>query len=251
MNSEQLTIDRILEIDSILPEQIVQHLKLSRQMPRVLKDVINQKIIEQKAQEENITIEEPELQAAADRFRLEHDLITSQDTLTWLKKYNLSVTEFEELIYGRILAQKLAKYLFSDRVEAHFSAHQQDYIKAVVYEIVLKDFNLAMEIFYSIQEREFSFWELAHQYIENDELRRQGGYKGMVTRDRLKPEIATAIFAIDSYPQLLKPLRVDKYTYLIYVEEIIKPTLNSSLRYKIIDRLFNIWLDRQRKQILQ
>lgn len=246
MNSQQLTIDSISEIDSA---QIVRYLKLSRQMPNVIKGLIEQKIIEQKATEENITIGEEELQQAADRFRLEHHLITSQDTLDWLQKYGLSVTEFEELIYNRTLARKLAQHLFGDRVEAHFATHQLNYTKAIIYEIVLKDFNLAMELFYSIQEGEFSFWELAHQYIENDELRRQGGYKGIVKCHRLLPEIATAIFAIDRYPQVLKPISVDKYTYLIYVEEIIKPSLDSSLHYKIVNQLFSSWIEQQREQI--
>jgi parvulin-like peptidyl-prolyl isomerase len=247
MNLEQSTINSISEIGSA---QIVRHLKLSRQMPNVLKGLIEQKIIEQKATEENITIGEEELQQAADRFRLEHHLITSQDTLAWLQKYSLSVTEFEELIYDRTLARKLAQHLFGDRVEAHFSAHQLDYTKAIIYEIVLQDSNLAMELFYSIQEREFSFWELAHQYNENDELRRQGGYRGIVAGDRLKPEIATAIFASDRYPQVLKPISVGKYTYLIYVEEIIKPSLDSSLHYKIMNQLFSSWIEQQRERVL-
>jgi hypothetical protein len=47
-----------------------------------------------------------------------------------------------------------------------------------MYEIVLDDEDLAMELFYGIQEGEMSFYEVAHQYIQDMELRRKGGYRG-------------------------------------------------------------------------
>lgn len=245
MNSEP-SINYLSQYEQITPAQIVEHLKFSCQMPNIIKGMLDRQIIQQKAVEENIIIEEQELQQAADRFRYENNLMSSQDTLQWLEKHSLSVTEFEELIKSNTVAQKLAQHLFSDRVEAYFYAHQLDYTKAIVYEIALSEHNLAMELFYGIQEQEFSFWELAHQYIQDEELRRLGGYKGRVTRNQLKPEISAAVFAVENPPQILKPISVGKYSYLIYVEEIIQPVLEQSLRYEIIHQLFKNWLDGQR-----
>lgn len=253
MNRKQLTIDGTLDSKKISTAEIIKHLKLSRQMPNVLRDLIELKIIKQTAKQENIKIEEEELQIAADRFRFEHGLITSQDTLKWLEKYYLSVTEFEELIANNLLTQKLKNYLFADKIEPYFYAHQIDYHQASTYEIVLTDFNLAMELFYGIQEQELSFWELVHQYIKDDNLRRRGGYQGMKTHDRFHPEIAVAVFALDNdnLPQVLKPIVVDKNTHLIYVEEIIKPVLNSSLRQKITNKLYKNWSLEQHKKFIQ
>ena len=248
MNSESSAINYLTQYEQITPDKIIEHLKFSGQMPNVIKGTIDRQIIKQKAIEENIVIEEEELQQAADRFRYENKLLSSQDTLQWLEKHSLSVTEFEELIKSNTTAQKLAQHCFSDRVEAYFYTHQLDYTKAIVYEIALSDFNLAMELFYGIQEGEFSFWELAHQYIQDDELRRLGGYKGIVTRNQLKPEISAAVFAVDNPPQILKPISIGKYSYLMYVEEIIQPVLEQSLRYEIIHQLFKNWLDKQRSQ---
>lgn len=226
---------------SISSEEIIRHLKLSRQMPDILQDITNQKIIEKTAIEQKVTVSEKELQQAADRFRLENNLFTSKDTLKWLEKHSLSVEEFEESIKTSALSTKLAQHLFSDRVEAYFYEHQANYTRAVIYEIVLTDFNLAMELFFGIQEQEFSFWELAHEYVQDDELRRCGGYPGIMTRNQLKPEVSAAVFAANP-PQILKPIAIDKYTHLIYVEEIIQPKLDRQLSYEIITQLFNNWL---------
>ena len=235
--------------NSISASQIIQSIKLSRKMPAVLAELVNQKIIETTATQENIIVNEDELQKAADRFRLENKLISSQDTLKWLEKHHLSITEFEQSLKMEILSQKLAHHLFQDRVEANFHAHHLDYYQAIVYEIPLDNFNLAMELFYGIQEQELSFWDLAHKYIENDELRRHNGYRGKKTRSQLQPEIAAAVFALnnDRLPQIIKPIAIGKKTYLIYVEEIIQPVLERSLRQKIITQLFEDWLGKQRQ----
>jgi parvulin-like peptidyl-prolyl isomerase len=252
MNKEPLINQKLSKIETVSATEIVQHLKLSRQIPEVLIGLINQKIIEQAVIQKEITVEEKDLQTAADRFRYKNNLITSKDTLNWLEKYQLSVPEFEALIKGEYLEQKLAEYLFKDQVEAYFYAHQLDYNQAVIYEIVLTDFNLAMELFYGLQEQELCFWELAHQYIKDKDLRRLSGYLGMKNRTQLAPEIAAAVFAFSEQdlPQVLKPISIDKQVHLIYVEEIIHPELTSSLYEEISTQLFDNWLTKQRQQVM-
>ena len=249
MKKSPLKTERTSELNSISIPEIIQHLKLSRQMPSVLANLINQKIIGKTADRENINVAEDELQKAADLFRLKNNLTSSQDTLKWLEKNYLSVTEFEQSLKMDILSRKLAHHLFEDQVEANFHAHQLDYYQAIIYEIALSNFNLAMELFYGIQEKELSFWDLAHKYIEDDELRRHNGYRGKKTRSQLQPEIAAAVFALnnDRLPQVIKPIAIGKKTYLIYVEEIIQPVLERSLREKIITQLFEDWLGKQRQ----
>lgn len=247
MTQEELTVDSIRKMETISEAETLRHLKLSLQMPSLLNSLLDRKIVEQTAIKEKIFLTEQELQVAADRFRFERNLISSQATVDWLTKYNLSVTEFEEMVRRNLLWQKLAEHLFKDKAEAYFYAHHLDYYQAVIYQIVLPNFDLAMELFYGIQERELSFWDLAHQYIEDVELRRRGGYLGQKSRDRLRPEVAAAVFSsANRVPQVLKPIAVEKKAYLIYVEEIIQPTLDGSLRQNIIEQLFNNWLSQQR-----
>ena len=247
MNQKELAVNSIAKPETVSASEIIRHLKLSQQMPSVLASLVDWRIIEQTAAREKIFLSEQELQLAADRFRFEQNLISSKDTLNWFEKYHLSVTEFEELIRRTLLWRKLTEHLFQDKAEAYFYAHQLDYYQAVMYQIVLADFDLAMELFYGIQERELSFWDLAHQYIEDTELRRRGGYLGQKSRDRLRPEIAAAVFSTaNKVPQVLKPIAVEKKTYLIYVEEIIQPTLDLSLRRTIIEQLSKNWLSQQR-----
>ena len=113
-----------------------------------------------------------------------------------------------------------------------------------MYEVILDDEDLAMELFYAIQEGEMSFYEVAHQYIQDTELRRKGGYRGIVSRKELKPEISAAVFAATP-PQVLKPIVTSKGVHLILVEEIVEPQLDDKLRYQIFSDLFAGWLKQQ------
>ena len=117
-----------------------------------------------------------------------------------------------------------------------------------MYEVVLDDKDFAMELFYGIQEGEMSCYEVAHQYIQDTELRRKGGYRGIVRRKELKPEISAAVF-VATPPQVLKPIVTSQGVHLIFVEEIIEPQLNEKLRYQIISDLFTRWLKQQLEKV--
>jgi parvulin-like peptidyl-prolyl isomerase len=163
----------------------------------------------------------------------------------------LSLDEFEESVYATVVSSKLAQHLFADKVEPFFVEHQLDYAQVVMYEVVLDDQDLAMELFYAIAEGEISFpSEVAHQYIQDTELRRTGGYRGTLSRKALKPEISAAVFAATP-PQILKPIVTSSGSHLIWVEELIQPRLDDTLRYKILSDLFSEWLKQQIEQFEQ
>ena len=156
--------------------------------------------------------------------------------------------EFEELVYNTVLVKKVAHHLFNDRVEAFFYPNQLDFVKAVTYEVVFDDYDLALELFYALEENELTFQEIAREYIHNAQLRRAGGYQGIRQRQDFRPEIASCVFAATP-PQVLKPITTPKGVYLIWVEEIIQPELNEQLREQIITDLFNSWLKQQIAQM--
>jgi parvulin-like peptidyl-prolyl isomerase len=229
---------------NITNEDILHQVKLSCQIPSIVEGIVSRKVIAAAASEAGIKVETEELQKAADNIRIMSKLKSADDTWAWLQKNGLSLDDFEELIYNNVISGKLAQHLFADKVEPFFVEHQLDYAGVVMYEVVLDDEDLAMELFYGIQEGEMSFYEVAHQYIQDTELRRKGGYRGMVQRKELKPEISAAVFAATP-SQVLKPIVASKGVHLIFVEEIIQPELNNKLRYQILSDLFEGWLKQQ------
>ncbi|GAB4194971.1 MAG: hypothetical protein Fur006_41070 [Coleofasciculaceae cyanobacterium] len=236
------------EVLNISTAEIIHQIKLSCLVPSVVEGIISRKIITRKTQELEITAEPEELQEAADNLRLISHLRSADETWAWLQKHSLSLDDFEEFVYATVVSSKLAQKLFADKVEPFFVEHQLDYAHAVIYEVILDDEDLAMELFYAFQEGEINFYEVAQQYIQDTELRRCGGYRGKLRRKDIKPDISAAVFAATP-PQILKPIVTSKGVHLIKVEEIIQPQLNEALRYTILSDLFSDWLKQQIEQI--
>ncbi|HAX80509.1 MAG TPA: peptidylprolyl isomerase [Cyanobacteria bacterium UBA11372] len=237
----------MLKALAITNEDILHQVKLSCKIPEIIEQIIARKAIENTATEAGIKVETEELQKAADQMRLINQLLNADDTWAWLEKHHLSLDDFEEIVYTNLLAGKLAQHLFGDKVEPYFFQNQLDYAGVVMYEVVLDDEDVAMELFYAVKEGEMSFHDVARQYIQDVELRRKGGYLGMVRRKDLKAEISAAVFAAKP-PQLLKPIVTARGLHLILVEELIQPELNEKLRTNIISNLFSQWLNQQIEQ---
>ena len=233
---------------SISPHDVIDYIKISCQLPSAIEAIASEKIIAETAKKLGIKLEEAEIQEEGDRFRVAKKLVKAKETLAWLQQHHLSVDDFEKLIGKKILSQKLANHLFGKNVESFFFQHQLDYLAAVTYEIILDDKDLALEIFYALQEGETAFQDIAREYISNPDIRRTGGYQGVRRRTDFRPEIASAVFAANP-PQPLKPIATAKGIYLIWVEEIIQPELDEQLRQQIITELFNNWLIQQIAEI--
>ncbi|MCG9890952.1 MAG: peptidylprolyl isomerase [Thermosynechococcaceae cyanobacterium MS004] len=232
----------------IASDEILQQLKITCQLPTVVQAVLERRIIVQAAHAAKISVEPAELQQAADSFRLKYNLSSAKETLTWLQKNMLSIDDLEALVNHTILSTKLANHLFQDKVELYFAERQVDYTQAALYEIVLSNQDLAIELFYAIQEQEITFTEVARQYPQDPEHLRRGGYCGLLARKDMKPEISAAVFAATP-PQVLKPIPIGKQVHLIWVEEIISSILDDTLSQKIVSELFADWLHQQTKSL--
>jgi parvulin-like peptidyl-prolyl isomerase len=224
----------------ISSRDLIYAAKIAGKIPELIQEILRRQIIDRHVRKSGIEPTAAEVQVAADRFRLVNKLESAEATNQWLKANFLSLNDFECIVTQNLITDRLAQHLFGDRVEKFFYQNLLDYSAATIYEVILKDQNLAIEIFYSIQEGDLSFADVAHQYIPDPELRRRGGYLGKVERKQLRPEISAAIFAAKP-PQLIKPITAVG-VHLIQVEEIFQPQLDEQLHHQILTDLFDGWL---------
>ena len=234
----------MLQTITINTDDIIKQVKLDCQIPEIVEKIVIRKLVEDALVKAGVKISAEELQKVADHLRMIKQLHTAEETWIWLGKYSLSLDDFEEFAYVNFINEKLTQHLFADKVEPYFFERQLDYSGVVMYEVILDDEDLAMELFYAITEGEISFYEVARQYIQDTELRRSGGYRGIVRRKDLKPEISAAVYSANP-PQVIKPIVTSVGIHLIFVEEIIQPELDDSLRAQILADLFAAWVKQQ------
>ena len=235
------------EVFTFTSQDMFDRLRLLAQIPALTEKIATREVVTRAANEAGITVELEELQQALDNWRLMNQLNGIEDTQLWLAKHYLSLDEFGDLISTTVLSSKLAQHLFSDKIDPYFVDYQLEYMQAAMYEIVLDDEGIAMELFYALAEGEISFFEAAYQYIQDPELSRRGGYKGTIYRKDLKPEISAAVFAATP-TQILKPIVTSTGVHLIRVEELIRPQLDVVMQHKILSDFFSVWLMQQMNQ---
>jgi parvulin-like peptidyl-prolyl isomerase len=232
----------------ISDRDLIYEAKLTGKIPTLVRGIIRRQIIGVQVQKAGIEPSPLELQQAADRFRLVNQLESAESTNKWLQEHHLSIDDFEELVTQDLLSNKLAHHLFANQVEQFFHQNLLDYSAATFYEIILEDRDLAMELFYSLQEGDLSFADVAQQYISDPEFSRRGGYVGTVGRKQLRPEISAAIFAAKP-PQLVKPVITAVGVHLIQVAEIIEPKLDERIHHQILMEMFDRWLSEKIMEI--
>jgi PPIC-type PPIASE domain len=232
----------------IIDRDLIYEAKIAGKIPSLVRGILRRKIIGLQVEKAGLEPTAAELQQAADKFRTVNHLESAEATNKWLQELHLSVDDFEELVTQNLLADKLADHLFANQVEQFFHQNLLDYSAATFYEIILEDRDLAMELFYSLQEGDLSFADVAQQYISDPEFSRRGGYVGTVGRKQLRPEISAAIFATKP-PQLIKPVITSVGVHLIQVAEIIEPKLDERLHHQILMEMFDRWLNEKIMEI--
>jgi parvulin-like peptidyl-prolyl isomerase len=226
---------------NITPEELLNEIKLSLHLPILSEQITTHRLIAHAAAEAGIQPDPEGVQKAANQIRLTHNLLGATETYAWLEKYGLSMDDLEQLARRECLKQQLVEHLFSDKIDPYFVQHQLDYLSAVLYEVIFEDEELAYEQYYALQAGETTFQQIAHQYIQDTEKRRVGGYLGVRRRDELRPEISVIVFAANP-PQVLKPIVIESGVHLILVEEVTQAELNPQLKLGIQKELFEQWL---------
>lgn len=223
------------DVFPVFPNDIVQQVKLSLQLPEMLNRIVTRQLVNAASTRSGIQVDSTELQQAADAFRRKHNLSSAEATLAWLEKYRLTIEEFEALIYAETLQAKLAHHLFDRQIDSHFQENASNYTQAVLYKVTLPNLRIAEEMYQTIQTSEISFHEVLQRY-GSDENRRRNGYWGTFSRSRLPQDLASAIFSTEP-PIVLSPTSAA----LIFVETLIQPDLTETLRTQILQELFSDW----------
>jgi len=116
------------------------------------------------------------------------------------------------------------------------------YEQAILYRLVVPYRPLAQELFYQIEEEEISFFEAAHLYDIDEQRRLACGFEGRLSRWQLNADSAARVFG--AHPQeVIGPIELDANFELVMVQDFIPAELTPATRQKILDQLFEEWLD--------
>jgi peptidyl-prolyl cis-trans isomerase SurA len=252
---------------------------LKEQRPKIIDQLIYDKLTDQQVQRYNIKISDADVDATIERIRKLNDM-SPEDLRLSLEKEGISYDNYRKEIKKRILRTRLvnrevkSKIVITDEdIRSYYDAHKEEYGVQTKYElrhILIKvppsassdDKQSALErinrIYAALKDGE-SFEKLAQEYSEAPSAS-HNGLLGIFEISILSKPIKEALEGVKP-KQFTKVVDTDQGYQIFYVESItqtggksiedVRSEIQEKLFADVVDRKFNEWIKelRQRSHI--
>jgi parvulin-like peptidyl-prolyl isomerase len=210
-------------------------------MPQFLRGLIIDQVIT------DIPCTAEERQAVVQQFEAQNQLTDPEARQSWLQSQGLTLEQMEELAVRPVLLEKFKLSTWGPKVESYFLTRKTS-LDQVVYSLIrTKDQGLANELYFRIQEAEQSFANLAREYAQGPEAH-TGGLIGPVPVNQPHPTIGK-LLSISQPGQLWPPFALAEWFLIVRLEKFLPAQLDEPMRRRLINELFEKWLQEQIKQI--
>lgn len=191
----------------------------------------------------DITYTESERAIAIQEFEQYYRMTSAQTKQAWLQTRGMTLEEMEELAIRNLKIFKFKKAHFSNKVKSYFLKKKASYDQVIYSLIRTKDKGLASEIYFRIQAEEQSFAQLACEYSQGIEAH-TGGILGPMTLAQMHPTLAK-LLAVSKPGQLWAPNHIEGFFVIARLEKLLPARLDEAMERKLLDELFDLWVDEQ------
>ena len=169
-------------------------------------------------------------------FMSQNKINNEEEFEAFLEKKNIK----EEILMSKLsIPTKKAKYSsknYSHMVEARFIKKKED-LDVITYSLLrVKDYNLAQELFYRIQDGDTDFGKLSYEFSEGPEKSSQG-IVGPVslsqTHQTLKEKLVSS-----SIGELNQPIKINNFWIITRLEAFEKAKLDDEMKAFLAEQIF-------------
>jgi parvulin-like peptidyl-prolyl isomerase len=182
---------------------------------------------------------------AIQQFRDRYGLISDEQIQQWLDLHSLNSQQLAEIAIRQFKIEKLKIENWGGKTEAYFLKRKGQLDRAIYSLIRTKDLGIAQEIYFRLIDGEETFAEIARKYSQGPEAK-TGGLIGPVEIITPHPAIAHLI-TTQPIGKICQPIQLEQWYAIVRPEQIIPAQLDESMRQRLIDELFQIWLQSQIK----
>lgn len=196
----------------------------------------------------NITLTAEETTQAYKQFYQQHQLKSETDLQAWIEARGLQREQVDYLVTRNTKIETFKKRTWGEQLQSYFLQRKPKLDKVVYSLIRVKDICIAQELFFRIQEGEQSFGELAREYSDGPEAQ-TGGVLGPVELGVPHPALAKMLASVQA-GQLLAPTPLGDWLVILRLEQFIPAQLDEAMRQRLLNELFESWLQTQLKEYL-
>ena len=227
----------VLEVDNQVytAEDLVPLLTQSQILPKLAQEIIIDKAIA------DIKCSEEENASIYSQFCQKNQLGSDEQVQEWLNRQGMSREQLQNLITKKLRIDKYKEQRWNDEVDAYFIKRKSQ-LNRVVYSLIrVEKPEVAQELYFRIKDDENTFSALAMEYSQGTEAQ-TGGLIGPVEINAPHPKIAQILTTCQP-GQLVPPTRVGEWIVIVRLENYLSAKLDTSMRQRMLDELFNRWLN--------
>ncbi|MDF5715759.1 MAG: peptidylprolyl isomerase [Rhizonema sp. NSF051] len=227
----------------IAADEIISLLKQYGILPQLVREMMIDHALA------DFPLTQEETMQAYKQFYQEQKLNAEVELQTWLEARGLERIHLDYLVTRNIKLERFKKATWGDNLDSHF-LKRKPHLDKVIYSLIrVSDIGIAQELYFRIQEGEQSFSDLAREYSQGPEAQ-TGGTLGPVELGIPHPVLANMLASSQS-GQLLPPARLGEWFVIVRVEKFLPALLDEAMQQRLINELFENWLQTQVKESLQ
>ena len=185
---------------------------------------------------------------ALQSFYTKAQLDSVENRQEWLQQRDITMGQLEQWVEKNYRLTKFKAIVWGAMIEDHFNQCKPDLNQVIYSSIQVDDKALALDIHSRLQNNTDDFSELAERYSQSPIIR-STIVKGPVELGHIHPEISHAL--LDSgVGQFSSIIEVGDQFMIVRLEEVRPAELNDRMRQRLLDELFEEWVDDQVNNIL-
>ncbi|RCJ25763.1 peptidylprolyl isomerase [Nostoc sp. ATCC 43529] len=234
----------------IAASELISLLASYQMLPQLQRELIVDEAIEQTSRSANVAIEltPEEVAQAKQQFYAEKQLKNEEDIQAWMARQGLSYEQLEAVTTRKLKIEKFKQATWGNKLEAYFFQSKAKLDKVIYSLLRTQDVGIAQELYFRIQAKENSFADLAREYSLGPEAQ-TGGLVGPVELNALHP-VMVQMLSSSQPGQILPPTRIAEWFVILRLEKFIPAQLDESMKARLLNELFEAWLQEQQKQMM-
>ena len=225
---------------TITSEEIIPLLANYQILPKLSREVFIDRTIK------SISCTPAEKDRVVQQFYQQNGLVSDLDRDRWLRNHCLTIEQAEALAVRKFKIEKFKQTAWGEKVRAYFVRRKKQLDKVVFSLIQVKKLELAQELYFRLQADEQSFAELATQYSQGEESL-TGGLVSPIELGNLPPALAE-VLSLSQVGQI-RPVSHGELQMIVKLEKLIPAQLNPSMHQRLLNELFELWLNKQLSQL--
>jgi parvulin-like peptidyl-prolyl isomerase len=216
-------------------------LKRSRRLRPLLLDTFIESYLVDRARRAGLSINDLELQQAADNFRLRNSMSGADQTKQWFQREAITEQDFASGLERDLLVEKLRRSVADPRVQEVFDKQTARFARVKSKRILVASEAEANELLDALNSNQISFEEAARQKSLDLATKNTGGDAGIVRRVDLAANIGDVVFQAEA-GKIVGPLPAGQGFLLMKVEEFLPAELDETIRNGLRREIFDAWV---------